>query len=213
MTPSQRILAGFVLGGCLWAATRANAADAPSAPPAAKPGVRIVDDLKYENADAAQTAWRAEEKRDAHGARIAQESVAPVQPLVFGGRPVLKLTCNFKDTTIARGVWDRRVALDLSLAAAISFDVYAQNLRAIGSAQLYLRSGDGWYGCKWYPKAEGQWNHIRLRKSHFYVDKPAAGWSKVETIRFSPWAMQREDATLYIANLGVEQSPTSALIL
>ena len=182
-------------------------------PPAPKPGVRIVDDLDYGSVEAAQEAWHALTKLDAQGARIATASAAPVEAMAIAGRPVLKLTCNFKGTTIARGFWDRRIPLDMTLASAISFDVYAENLRAIGHAHLYIKSGDGWYGCTWYPEAEGKWCHIRLRKSHFYVDRAAAGWAKVEAIRFSPWAGRREDAVLHIANLGVEESQAPLLIL
>ena len=206
----------LALSGCFWAGVQAAAgagAGSIPPPPAARPGVRIVDDMKYESAQAAQDAWRALEKRGPQGARVAAASAAPVEPMAVAGRPVLKMTCNFKGTTISRGYWDRHIPLDLTLTSAISFDVYAVNLRAIGNAHLYIKSGSGWYGCTWYPEAEGKWCHIRLRKSHFYVDRAAAGWAKVEAIRFSPWATRREDAVLYIANLGVEESQASAVIL
>lgn len=205
------------LCGCVRTGGQAQEAGAQSIPPPppARPGVRIVDDFKYENAEAAAKAWRAMDKRDDQGAIIAKESCSPAEAISVEGRPVLKLTCNFAHTTIPRGCWDRAVALDLSLASAISFDVYAENLRAVGKSNLYIRSGPGWYGCPWYPEAEGKWVHVRLRKSHFTVDQPGAGWTKIETIRFSPWAARREDGVLYIANLGVEeaQALTPALIL
>ena len=210
-----RRLMTLALCGGVWVAIQINPARAASIPPPppAKPGVEIVDDFRYETAEAAQEAWRASEKRDDQGARVATESTAPAEPVVIDGRPALKLTCNFEGTTIPRGVWDGHVSLDLSLASAISFDVYAQNLQAIGYAHLYIRSGPGWYGCEWYPAAEGKWCHIRLRKSHFSVDKPGAGWAQIEGIRFSPWAMRREDAVLYVANLGVEKAQAPVLIL
>ena len=203
-----------LLGG-VWAAmhpTIACGAEIPPPPPA-RPGVQIIDEFSYETLQAAQQAWVASERRDGAGLRVEAESTAPAEAVLIDGRPVLKLTCNFEGTTIPRGFWDRSIPLDLSLASAVSFDVYAQNLGAIGYAYLYIRSGPGWYGCEWYPEAEGRWCHIRLRKSHFAVDAPAAGWANIDGIRFSPWAMRREDAVLYVANLGVERAEAPALIL
>ena len=179
----------------------ACAADIP-APPAPRLGVTVVDDFAFNTPQGAAEAWRA-----------AIPDVAPAEAVVLEGRPALKLTCNFAETTTPRGAWDRDVDLDLSVASAFSFDVYAENLQAISYAHLYIRSGPGWYGCEWYPEAEGKWCHVRLRKSHFHVDKPGAGWARIDAIRFSPWAMKREDATLYIANLAVESAAAPALIL
>ena len=103
------------LCACIWASAQISvlvADELTNPPPVPKPNVRVVDSLEYENAEAAQQAWRA------------GESCAPVQPMVIDGRPVLKMTCNFKGTTISRGVWDRSIPLDLTLASAISFDVH-----------------------------------------------------------------------------------------
>jgi len=207
-------IASALCGG-LVAGMHVCAAGGPNIPPPPppRPSVRIVDEMRYESPQSARNAWRAQTKLSQHGVRIAKASTAPVEPMVIGGKPVLKMTCNFKGTTIPRACWDRRLSLDLTLAAAITFDVYAENLQAIGYAHIYIKSGDGWYGCTWYPKAEGKWNHVRLRKSHFYVDRAAAGWAEVNTIRFSPWAARREDAALYVANLGIEQAQAPVLIL
>ena len=174
-------------------------------PPPLGPGQRLVDDFTFESVNAAREAWRP--------ASVPGQSIAPVQPLSIDGRPVLKMTCNFSTTTMPRAYWDRAVSLDLSLATAITFDVYAQNLRSISHCHLYIRSGGGWYGCQWYPSAERAWCHVRLRKSDFYVDKPAAGWAKIDTVRVSPWAARREDAVLYFANLAVEEAQAPMLIL
>ncbi len=179
----------------------AACADVP-APPSPPPGVTIVDDFSYPDSQAAAEAWRA-----------MSDQMAPAEVVDLEGRSALKLTCNFAGTTIPRGAWDKELSLDLSVASAFSFDVYAGNLQAVSNAHLYIRSGPGWYGCEWYPQAEGRWCHVRLRKSHFHVDRPGAGWARIDAIRFSPWALKREDATLYIANLAVESSAAPALIL
>jgi hypothetical protein len=144
---------------------------------------------------------------------IAKQSTAPAESLTLGGAPVLKLTCNFEGTTIPRGCWDRAVELDLTGCTAICFDVYAENILAVSSINLYLRSGDGWYGARWYPKEEGQWCRIRLPRGEFYVDKPGSGWGEIGTIRFSPWAGAREDAVLHIANFGLEDTPAPAALI
>jgi len=179
----------------------AFAADIP-APPAPRPGVQVVDDPSQQTPEALVAPWRTQDA-----------ACAPAEALLVGGRPVIKLTCNFEGTAIPRGVWDREVSLDLSTASAISFDVYGEHLQAIGSAQVYLRSGPGWYGCSWFPPGEGKWCHVRLLKSHFFVDRAGAGWARIDAIRFSPWAMKRENAVLYVANLGVERPTAPAIIL
>jgi uncharacterized lipoprotein YddW (UPF0748 family) len=182
-------------------------------PPLVMPGVRLLNVLRYDTVEAARAAWRAGTRSDDAGARLAKESTAGVNPMTIGGRPVLKMRCNFKGTTMPRAVWDCRVSLDLRLASAVIFDVYAENLSAIGSCNLYIQSGDGWYSGRWYPGTENAWTRIRIRKSDFHVDKPAAGWSKVQAIRMSPSAIKREDAVLYVANLGAEEPETAAIIV
>jgi uncharacterized lipoprotein YddW (UPF0748 family) len=157
--------------------------------------------------------WRAQTSIDDEGAIIAKASTAPAEGLTLGGAPVLKLTCNFAGTTIPRGVWDRTVELDLSGCTAVYFDVYAENVRAIGHSHLYLRAGDGWYGAHWYPGEQGQWCRIRLPLGEFYVDKRGGGWGDIRTIRFSPWVGAREDAVLHIANFGLETTPASAALV
>lgn len=173
-----------------------------AAPPPPRPGLHLVDSFTYEPPRTVAQAWAAQDA-----------AVAPAETVTLGGRAVLKLPCNFAGTTMPRGIWDGLLSLDLSLASAISFDVYAENLRAIGHAQVYLHSGEGWYGCSWYPAAEGKWCHVRLLKSHFFVDAPGAGWATIDRVRFSPWALRRENAALYVANLAVEQAQSPALIV
>lgn len=157
--------------------------------------------------------WRAQNAIDDAGAIIAKESAAPAEGLELGGYPVLKLTCNFAGTTIPRGVWDRAVQLDLTGCTAVCFDVYAENVLAISTINLYLRAGDGWYGAHWCPSEEGQWCRIRLPLGEFYVYKAGGGWGEINTIRFSPWAGAREDAVLHIANFGLETTPASAALI
>jgi len=185
----------------------------PPPPPPPLPGVTLLDVLAAPQGESIADLWRAGTAIDDEGAIIAKQSSAPAGSLVLAGRPVLKLTCNFADTTIPRGVWDREVDLDLTRCTAVCFDVYAEGLAAIGNANLYLRSGDGWYGAYWYPKEEGRWCRIRLPCSEFYVDRPGGGWGSIRTIRFSPWAAAREDAVLHIANFGLEHNPVRAAIV
>ena len=182
-------------------------------PPAPLPGVTLLPVLDVPPGQSVAELWRAQSAMDDAGAVIAKQSTAPAESLSLDGRPVLKLTCNFRDTTIPRGVWDRATALDLTRCTAVCFDVYAENLHVISSINLYLRSGDGWYGAQWYPKEQGQWCRIRVPRSEFYVDKPGGGWGEIATIRFSPWAGAREDGVLHIANFGLEENPVPAALV
>lgn len=191
-------------------ASVARAVPPPPEPPA---GVRSLDLLSFADDQAAGRAWRASTTVDAAGARVAAQSTAPVAALNLGGRAVVRFPCNFAGTTSPRAYWDREVACDLTRATAVVFDVYAENLRAIGRANLYLRTGEGWYGASWYPKDEGAWCRVRLPKGEFTVDQPGAGWSQISGLRLSPWVGTREDAVLYLANLGLEESDGSVVIL
>ena len=58
-----RRLRALALCGAVWVAIQINAARAAyiPPPPPAKPGVEIVDDFRYETAEAAHKAWRASE--------------------------------------------------------------------------------------------------------------------------------------------------------
>ncbi len=185
----------------------------PPPPPAPQAGVELLPVLEATAGATIAELWRAGSTIDDAGAIIARQSTAPAEGLRLDGRPVLRLTCNFAGTTIPRGVWDRAIDLDLTRNTAVCFDVYAEGLTAIGSAHLYLRSGEGWYGAGWYPDDEGRWCRIRLPLGEFYVDRPGGGWGDIRGIRFSPWAARREDAVLYIANFGLETSPVAGAIL
>lgn len=199
---------------CGWALLLAvSCAGQVPPPPDPLPDVDLLPLLPEGAGETVAELWTAQAAVDETGAVIAKRSTAPAEGLMLDGRPILKLTCNFADTQIARGVWDRATQLDLTHNTAVCFDVYAENLAAIGLCNLYLRSGEGWYGVAWYPVEQGQWCRIRLPLGEFYVDRPGGGWGQISTIRFSPWAGLREDAVLYIANLGFERSPVAAALV
>ncbi len=182
-------------------------------PPDAPPDLTPLAVLQASPGESIAQAWRAHTVVDDAGAVIAEASTAEAEGLWPAGRPVLRLPCNFADTTMPRALWDRAVQLDLTTSTAVCFDVYARNLSAIGSINLYLRSGDGWYGARWFPRDEGRWCRVRIPLGQFSVDRPGGGWGDIRTIRFSPWVARREDAALYIANFGVERSPLAAALV
>lgn len=203
--PRPRLL---TLAGMLLLGTVATCRAAPPAPPVPLSGVEVLDVL------APADAWRAQTALDEEGAVIPQRTSPPARSLAIEGRTVLELRCNFAGTEVGRGYWDRGVELDLTDATAVCFDVHVDNLRSISHANLYLGSGDGWYGATWYPEEEGRWCHIRLPLAEFSVDSPGSGWGSINTIRFSPWVGLREDAVIHVANFGVERTPVaSALVL
>ncbi|MCD6361137.1 MAG: family 10 glycosylhydrolase [Armatimonadetes bacterium] len=203
---------GTVVAALVMLAAGASA-EQPPRPPDPLPGVTVLPILQPGEGERIADLWRAQTTLDDQGRRIPAQSTVPAESLVLDGRPVLKLTCNFKDTTIPRTYWDRAVELNLTRVTAVCFDVYARNVGAISSVNLYLRSGEGWYGARWYPQEENQWCRIRLPLGEFYVDHPGGGWADIDTIRFSPWMGVHEDAELYIANLGVEESPVPAALV
>jgi len=172
-----------------------------------------LDVLAYGSREAARKAWRPASRNDAAGIPVAAECTAPVEPLVLGGKPVLRFPCNYAETTTPRAYWDCDLDVDLTCATAVVFDVYAEGLAAVGAINLYVRSGEGWYGATWYPQQEGSWCRVRIPKGDFTVDKAGAGWARVNGLRLSPWAAKREDAALCLANLAVEQGDGRALIV
>ena len=182
--------------------------------PKASPGTRLLGVDRFENSSAAAAAWKAQGAFDDQGALDAKRSTRPAAVVSMGGRNVLELTCNFAGTDMARAVWDRHHEGDFSLVTAVVFDVYAENVKGVAYMHLYIGTGTGWYGAEWYPSREAEWCRVRIPKGDFKVDKPGAGWGKVNTIRISPWAAAcREDAVLRIANLGVEQGEGDLLIV
>ena len=170
-------------------------------PPAPPPGVRVLNVLASDGGDSAAKEWKA------------VGGAAPAEPLIIGGKPVLRFRCNFAGTEMPRAAWGRAIALDLTRATAVVFDVYAGGMAAVGAITLYIRSGDGWYGASWYPKQEQSWRRVRIPKRDFTVDAPGGRWAQVTGLRMSPWALKREDAELCIANFGIEETDGSALIV
>ena len=70
-----------------------------------------IDFGEYASATAAASNW------------IAGEGSAPASVQNVDGKSVLALPCKFAGTQLGRGVWDRKVSLDLSEAQGIEFEV------------------------------------------------------------------------------------------
>ena len=209
MSLGSRLCAVLALGS---AVCSLYALDTPV--PKAAPGLQLLGVDRFDDSAAAAAAWKALGAFDDQGAIDAKRSTCPAALVRMGERNVLELTCNFASTAMPRAVWDRRVDCDFSLVTAVVLDVYATNLKCIGSMHLYLGTGTGWYGAQWYPDKEEEWCRIRIPKASFTVDRPGAGWASINTIRISPWAAAcREDAVLRIANLGVERGLGDLLIV
>ena len=182
--------------------------------PTAPPDVQVLGIDQFRDSAAAAAAWRALGAFDDQGAIDAKRSTRPAATVSVNGRSVLELTCNFAGTDMPRTVWDRRVECDFSLVTAVVFDVYAENVKGIGYMHLYIGTGTGWYGAEWYPARENEWYRVRIPKGSFKVDRPGAGWAKINTIRISPWASAcREDSVLRIANFSVERGNGDLLIV
>ncbi len=178
----------------------AETSDAPPPPPAPAQGTRLLDTLPGDSGNAAG-AWKA------------TDDTSPAENLSIGGKTVLRFRCNYAGTTKPRAVWDREIALDLTRATAVVFDVYASGLDAVGSVNFYIRSGAGWYAANWYPGQEKTWCRVRIPKRDFIVDAPGGRWSRVTGLRISPWASKRRDAEICIANLAIEESEGTTLVV
>ncbi len=184
------------------------------APPKPRADLRVLDSLEYASAAAARQAWNSPDTADDAGARAAKAQTAAVEPVQVDGHPVLKMPCVFVGNTLPRAVWDREIRVDLSRVSDIVFDVYIENLSAIGSFSLYFKSGDGWYNGRFFPDRERAWCRVRIRKADFGVEGTPAGWSRVERVRLSPWASApRSDSLLYLANFGAIEPAAGVAVL
>ena len=200
---SNRCLAAALLLPLICCATAAqDAGKAPPPPPPPSPAVRLLDVLEFKTAESARTAWRA------------PRPGAVVTPMTVGGRPVLGMNCDFQDPTASWTAWRCPIEMDLTNVTAVVFDVCADNADALERCRIDLESGPGWYlSPKWSPRTGSAWRRVRIRKSEFRPYKSPSGWRKISAIRLLPKARQRRDATLYLANLGVEEYRSPALLL
>src|SRR5687768_4692047 len=109
---------------------------------AAAGGVAI-DAMAYPDAAAARAAWRP-----------MSPGVADVEPVTIDGVAAARFPCNFSGTSFDRASWDRAVGpIDLTAGDAVTFRFRCDDRTPIGTFNLYLQSGDGWYAASFAPPA------------------------------------------------------------
>ncbi len=166
-------------------------------PAAGEQKVIVLDDCKYASAEAAGAQWKPMEK-----------DFPPVGVGTVGGRPVLKLSCDFSANEHWRLGWERSGKWDLSGCQEIALEVNAD--RGLPAFMvLYLRSGPGWHRC-WLSARAGT-NTLTLPCKKFEKEGKPAGWDKITAIRLLVLC-DEVNRTIMVSNLrGLSSKPENPL--
>ncbi|NUQ60992.1 MAG: family 10 glycosylhydrolase [Pirellulales bacterium] len=161
---------------------------------------KAIDAFDYAGAAAARQAWVASDGTPAptvveHSGRKMLEFEAP-----FAGKPDLPRT-----------ILDRDVKLDLSVPGEFTLDLAAENVEAVGSVNLYFRSGGGWYSAGAGLHKTG-WQTLRFSKASFRTEQKPAGWHKIDGIRISVWRGQKKDSRVRLARLAAKYHDVALVI-
>lgn len=161
---------------------------------------KVIDAFDYASPEAAQQAWVA--------------SGGTPQPLAVthSGRKMLEFEAPFAgQADLPRTVLDRDVSLDLSVPGEFTLDLAAENTEAIGSVNLYFRSGGGWYSASAGVQKAG-WQTLRYSKASFRIEDKPAGWNKIDGIRISIWRGQPKDSRIRLAKLAAQYHDVALVI-
>jgi uncharacterized lipoprotein YddW (UPF0748 family) len=144
---------------------------------------------RYSSQEQARAAW------------VPVSGSSPVLLQKQGDQTALHLRCHFEGTELARGCWDRKVALDLGGCRRIEFEVFCKDPTPISYFSLYFQSGNGWYHGIFYPESQTDWNQVILDKKSFVEEGQPAGWSQISCIRLSAWRGKAQNTEFYLRNL------------
>jgi len=131
----------------------------------------------------------------------------------LGGTKVLKMTCNFRGTTIDRASWDRYGRIDLAPRKGVQFLFYCRDVSPIGYFSVYFHSGGGWYCATVPAPSRPGWNAVKVRKKDTGVEDRPGGWGRIDRIRISAWRGKDADTEFYIAALGLLGRPSDAKVV
>ena len=86
-----------------------------------------------------------------------------------------------------RVVRDFLTPCDMSKGGEVSFDMFCEDIGQFSKFMVYFGSGAGWYITYFSPEKCGEWEHRRIRVGRKTTSSEgvAAGWDKVDRIRFS----------------------------
>ena len=172
--------------------------------PEARAGNGIIDACDYPGTEAARATW------------VAGEGSAPAGMRDVDGKPALVLSCLFAGTQAGRGVWDRKVDLDMAQAQGIELEVMCANAGPVSSFSLYLQSGTGWYHGVFSPRYAQGWNRITLAKADMKEDGRPGAWTHITKLRLAAWRGDNEDTEFLVRNVrltGVLGTDARVLIL
>ena len=120
----------------------------------------------------------------------------PVPQATTGGG--IEFACPF--TTTNRAYWDRELSADLSGATCLELDLSCDHPESLRSISIYLKSGKGWLVAgAWLTEAGRQ--RVLIPRHEFAAEDHAAGWQRIEGIRFSPWRGQPNDVRIVIHSI------------
>ncbi len=161
----------------------ARLAAAPPAP------AGLIDACSYPDDAAAQAAWRP------------MGGTAAARAATVGGRPALKLPCNFAGTGIDRASWDRPGRIDLSECTGVRLDVWCADPSPVAQFSIYFQSGEGWYTATFAPQSNTGWNTVTIDKADVRTEGRPGGWAEVRTIRVSAWRGGDTDTAIALSNI------------
>ncbi len=149
----------------------------------------VIDSCQYAGDAAAQAVW------------VPMKGSAPVAPVVFAGKPTLRLPCNFTGNPVDRASWDRSVKLDLRDCQGVEFKFFCRDASSVAHFNIYFQSGDGWYHSIFFPESLTNWNTVVIDKSSMKVEGKPAGWGQIKTIRISAWRSSSANTEFYLTDL------------
>lgn len=164
----------------------------------------LIDACEYATSEAASAAW------------VAGDGSTPATVRVVDGKPALVMACKFAGTQLGRGVWDRKLDLDLSQAQGVEVELMCTNAGPISAFSLYLQSGRGWYHGTFSPRYAEGWNRITLTKAEMKEDDKPESWNHLTKLRIAAWRGDDADTEFLIRNvhtIGVLGADAHVLIL
>ena len=154
-------------------------------------GAIPVDVMAYENDRAAQASWRP------------MSGTAQVSITRIGGRPALKMPCNFRGARIDRASWDREIRLDMSTCRALRFQMLCRDSSPVSHFSIYFQSGAGWYSAQFAPSQTEGWNTTVINKEDTRMEGAPGGWANIRTIRISAWRGNDQDTEFAIVDMAL----------
>lgn len=150
----------------------------------------VVDAFAYAGDAALRAAWKPGPGAPAPSmARGASGGTTGAFRLPFAQRP-------------ERVFWDRAIAVNTAATGSFEVDLEIDDPETVSRLTIYLRSDPGWYAAQ-VSVPHGR-RTVRIKRSDFEADRwgPLPGpWSRISTLRLSPWRAAARDAVLHIHSI------------